>query len=117
MVSGVGNGTTYPAIRSSVSRSDGVLQDGDVVQRASDGRILTVVFTTASEQPGVFDSRFVAGFLDLRAISDGAGTYGIDDEFVEVDRTEILVLLGNPARDEVLALPPGMSRDQTVSRP
>ena len=94
----------YPSLMSPVLVSDGLLEDGDIVER-SDGKVLTAVFTTVTTLSGIPESRFVAGVVDLRVMSTGDGSYAMNASFVEVGRSEVLTFLGNPLHDKTLAAP------------
>ena len=65
-------------------------RDGDVVQKADHGRVLTVVFASVDSPDGSMTCSFAPGIVDLRDESGSVQSYGFNEEVLELGRGEKL---------------------------
>lgn len=81
-------------IRDSEGREIARPNDGDIVQRSSNGQILTVSFLTITSPQGDYEVDFLPGIVDLFAGEYDPQNYATNVEALPVRKDEPLKLIG-----------------------
>ena len=82
-------------IRDSEDREITLPNDGDIVQRPSNGQVLTISFVTIITPDGDYEADFLPGIVDLFAGDNTRDAYATNLEAVSVDKDEPLKFIGN----------------------